>query len=51
MRDDQEFNVAQGNPDDLVATIVAGCANMAIGEYNVVIDLCSLPSFSYVDYV
>ena len=31
-RDYQEFNVAQGNTEDIISTIVAGCANMSIGE-------------------
>ena len=48
LRDDQEFNVAQGNTEDIISAVVAGCANMSIGEQGAVLyapnlDLCRLP--------
>ena len=48
LRDDQEFNVAQGNTEDIISAVVAGCANMSIGEQSAVLyapnlDLCRLP--------
>ena len=34
MSDDNDYQVAVGNPNDLVASVVTSCANTAIGKYS-----------------